>query len=399
MADFENNVLGLVSNDEWLNVGFNVARQNDPIDSLFGDEKTDNITAKWQSIASEYQVPMMAQFHAFDTESRQTFRVPVDTHNIEKGLIKVKINQSERLRTLVRSGVREDALYDYVLNDGIRLADQVFTRTKVAKNELMATGKVTIKENNLNLTVDYGVPNDQTAFALDLSGSADIPSQIQAVIDAATAKGVTITGMMTSRANLSKIRNNARMQTIVNGNIGAGQLIRQTALDAFMSEEYGINTIITNDLMYGADATVDTAGRPTITTKRYYPQDKVTFFAANPGGRLGVGLWGDPPEVEAARFYSVSGSAVSPFVYVMQYMETDPVVLWTKASGLFMPVLYNPNSLFIATVSDTAKQYTESELEAMTIAQIRELAEARGYTLTGTTKAELIESFLEAQGE
>ena len=34
----------------------------------------------------------------------------------------------------------------------------------------------------------------------------------------------------------------------------------------------------------------------------------------------------------------------------MQWMETDPAVLWTKASGLFIPVLYNPNSLFIATV-------------------------------------------------
>jgi hypothetical protein len=33
-------------------------------------------------------------------------------------------------------------------------------------------------------------------------------------------------------------------------------------------------------------------------------------------------------------------------------METDPAVLWTKASGLFMPVLYNPDSLFIATVAD-----------------------------------------------
>lgn len=397
MARFEDNILGLVPKDEWINVGFNVTRPNDPIDTLFGDEKTDNITAKWQSIASEYQIPMMAQFHGFDTESRQTFRVPVDTHNIEKGLIKTKINQSERMRQLIRSGVQEDTLYDYVINDGIRLADQVFTRTKVAKNELLATGKVTIKENNLDLTVDYGVPSTQTAFALDLSGSANIPAQIQAIIDTASAMGVTITGMVTSRANLSKIRNNAAMQTIVNGNIGAGQLIRSTALNAFLEEEYGISRVITNDLTYGADVTFGSDGRPIPQTKRYFPADKVTFFASNPAGRLGVGLWGDPPEVEAARFYEVSGSAVSPYVYIMQWMEKDPTVLWTKASGLFMPVLYNPSSLFIATVSSTSKIYTEAELNDMTIAQIRALAEARGYTLTGTAKTDLIESFLTAQ--
>jgi hypothetical protein len=28
-------------------------------------------------------------------------------------------------------------------------------------------------------------------------------------------------------------------------------------------------------------------------------------------------------------------------------------VLWTKASALFMPVLYNPNSLFVATATET----------------------------------------------
>ena len=110
---WESSIQGFIRNEDWLNVGFNVQRQTDPIDGIFGDERTDNITAKWQSIAAGYQLPMMAQFHAFDTESQQTVRVPVDTHNIEKGLIKVKINQSERMRILARSGVQGDqALYD-----------------------------------------------------------------------------------------------------------------------------------------------------------------------------------------------------------------------------------------------------------------------------------------------
>lgn len=351
MPNWEKNIFGMIPEAEWLQVGFNVTRPNDPIDGLFGDQRTDNLMAAWQTIASEYQIPVMAQFHSFDTESLTTFRVPIDTHNIEKGLIKVKINQSERMRALIRAGVREDALYDYVLNDGIRLADQVFTRTKVAKNELMATGQVTIKENNLNLTVDYGVPAANTAYTLDLSANADIDSQIQDIIDDATDKGVVITGMLCSRKTITKMRNNAQLQKAINGNVGAGALIARTALEAHLSEEFGIDRIITNDLTYGATAEIGADDRPSITTKRYFPVDKVTFFAANPGGRLGVGLWGDPPEVEAANFYSVNQSSVSPYVHVMQWMETDPAVLWTKASGLFMPVLYSPNSLFIATVS------------------------------------------------
>jgi len=355
MPNWEKNLYGFVRKQDWLNVGSVVpTRPSDPIDGLFGDDKTDNLVATWESIASEYQIPMMAQFHGFDTESQTTFRVPIDTHNIEKGLIKVKLNQSERLRALKNSGVQGDeALYDYVLDDGIRLADQVITRTKVAKNELMATGKVTIKENNLELTVDYGVPASQTAYTLDVSPSADIPAQIQAIIDDATAKGVTISGFLTAKKNVTKMRANASIQKAINGAIGAGALVRQDALRAYLEDEFGILMVVTNDLTYGASAVIDpSTGRPNITSKRYYPDNKITFFATNPAGRIGTGLWGNPPEVDTTDFFEGSNSALSPYVYIMQWMEKDPAVLWTKASGLFMPVLYNPNSLFIATVED-----------------------------------------------
>ena len=350
---WENNILGFVPKKDWLDIPFEPTRQNDPIDALLGDSKTDNLVAEYESIAAEYQIPVMAQFHGFDTESQTTFRVPVDNHNIEKGLIKVKINQSERLRTLTRSGVQNDAMYDYVIKDGVRLADQVFTRSKVAKNELLATGKVTIKENNLDLTVDYGVPDAQTGFSIKVGTNDDVPGQIQNVIDAAIDKGVTITGMLTSKKVLSKLRGNKSIQTVINGTSAIGATVRETALRDYLSDEFGITQVITNDLTYGASASVGADGRPSVTTKRYFPDDKITFFATNPGGRLGVGLWGDPPEVDAGQFFSVEGSEVSPYVYVSQWMEKDPAVLWTKASGLFIPVLYNPSSLWIAEITES----------------------------------------------
>lgn len=356
---WENNILGFVPRTDWLDIPFQVVRPNDPADMLFGDRKTDNLVAEWESIASEYQIPVMAQFHGFDTESQTTFRIPIDTHNIEKGLIKVKINQSERMRALLRSGVQGDeALYDYVINDGVRLAEQVVTRTKVAKNELLATGKVTIKENNLDLTVDYGVPNTNLAYTLDFGEGAteDIPTQIQTIIDDARTAGVVINGIFTSRKMIGKLRNDEEIQRLVNGNSGVGALLRRGALEDYLADEFGINQVIENDLTYGASASITPAtGRPSIVTKRYYPQDKVTFFAANVGGRLGEGLWGDPPETDVAQLLDVSASGTSPFVYITQWSEDDPAVLWTKASTLFMPVLYNPNSIFVATAANTPK--------------------------------------------
>ena len=349
MSRWENNILGLIPEAEWLNTEFNPTRQSDPIDGLFDDQKTDNLVAQWQSIADEYQIPVMAQFHGFDTEANTTFRAPIDTHNIEKGLIKVKLNQSERMRALLRAGVREDALYDYVINDGIRLADQVITRTKVAKNELMATGKVTIKENNLELTVDYGVSAAQTGIIVDFSEDADIPAQIQSIIDSALAKGTVLTGILTSRAMLTKMRMNRAVQKVIGGIYATGAMVNRSALDAWLEEEFGITTIVTNDLTYGAAASIGSDGRPSVATKRYYPANKISFFATQQNGRLGTGLWGDPPEVDLSNMMKGEASSVSPYVYVSQYQENDPAVLWTKASSLFMPVLFNPTSLYIAT--------------------------------------------------
>lgn len=344
-------ILGMIPQTEWLDVGFNVTRPNDPLDGLIGDQRTNNIMASWQSIAAEYQVPVMAYFHAFDTESRKTFRVPIDTHHIEKGLIKVKINQSERMRELLRSGVLESELTDYVLNDGIRLADQVVTRTKVAKAEMIATGQITIKENNLDLPVDYGVPADQLDIDLKLGVDDDIPGQLQELVDKAADKGVTLTGFVTARKNITKMRQNKAIQGSINGALMQGALVSRAALYAYLEDEFGLSRIITDDLTYGIEDGFDESGRPKIKQARYYPTNKVSFFATNPNGQIGTGLWGDPPEVDLPDFYPVNGSGESPYVYVTQKMEWDPAVLWTKASGLFIPLIYNTNSLWIAKIS------------------------------------------------
>lgn len=354
MSRFEENIFGLVAKKDLLQIGYDVTRPNDPVDQLIGDDKTDNLIAEWESIAAEYGIPVMAQFHAFDVEAQKTLRIPIDVHNIEKGLIKVKIDQSERLRALMGRGVTgEDALYNKVLNDGFNLAEEVFTRSKVAKNELLATGKITIRENNLNLTVDYGVPAANVGKVLDFGTGAAKPldEQLLDLVAEARSNGAPITGIYTSDAMLNKLRKNAALQATINGTGMVGKLIRNADLNAYLSEELGIKRVLVNDLYYSLPLTMGDDGRPVVSKQRFYPQNKITFFSAD--NKLGVGLWGDPPEVSAAKFMEVSQSAVSPFVYVSQYAENDPAVTWTKASGLFMPVLYNPNSLVIAAATET----------------------------------------------
>ena len=172
----------------------------------------------------------------------------------------------------------------------------------------------------------------------------------------AEAQGSVISGIFTSGAMLGKLRKNADIQREINGTAGAGMLVRRSDLEQYLAEEFGISQIITNDLTYGQSMAINSStGRPAVTTNRYYPNNKVTFFANNAGGKLGIGLWGDPPETDVTQLLNVSqANAEKPFIYITQWAENDPAVLWTKASSLFMPVLYNPNSLFIASATETA---------------------------------------------
>ena len=82
IPSFENNIFGLIPKEEWLDVGFNVSRPNDPVDALFPDEYSENLVAKWQEIANQYQLPVMADFHSFDSRTNIATRIPVDTHSI-----------------------------------------------------------------------------------------------------------------------------------------------------------------------------------------------------------------------------------------------------------------------------------------------------------------------------
>ena len=358
MAKFTNDILGMVSEADLLETGFMVERPNDPLEGLFADQATDNLVAEWYTVASEYQIPQMAQFHAFDVPAQKSERVPLDEHNVEKALIKVKRNTSELLHQLMRRGVSvEEQLYDFVMDDVDNLADQVVTRAKVARAELLATGKVTLKENGLNETIDYNVPSDHTSLTLDVGAGAttDVLTQIQGIIDKATEEGVTITGMVCSSAFLTKLRKNKDVQIAVNGTTAQGALIGRSRMQEFLNEEFGITQVITNDLTYAEPSIAKKNGRPVVKSHRYFPKDKVSFFGTYSGMKLGTGLWVTPPEVAISQVMQVQGSARSPYVYLSQWAEQDPSVLWTKASALYVPVLFAPQSLFIASVAETAE--------------------------------------------
>lgn len=338
-------VLTMITDKDRLDFSQNYSIQrNYKGDTLFPDIKTENLEAEYERLSEGMELPTAAMVHAFDSEAAIGVRPALEKVSIEKLLIKEKINQSERLTHLLQKGVRESSLVNYVYDDMNRLANSVKTRTEIAKMEVMSTGKMTIKENNLDMTIDYGV-NKTVDFSDWDDTTHNVLDDIEKAVALAKAAGYTVNAALTSDKIVGLLLRNEGIIKAIHGVNGTGMIVTKSQLAILMNELYGIK-ISTDEDMY-AVPTADNKGR---TPKRFFPEDKFTLYVEGAGGKVGTGLWGVTPEEERqGAFTSVNQKQ---FITITQWATPDPVAEWTKASGVFIPVLPNPFSMVICTVTD-----------------------------------------------
>lgn len=337
-------VLTMISDKDRLDFSQNYSIQRNYVgDILFPDVKTENLEAEYERLSEGMELPTAAMVHAFDTEAAIGVRPSFEKVTVEKLLIKEKINQSERLAQLLNRGVRESRLVDYVYDDMNRLSNNVKTRTEIAKMEVMATGKMTIKENGLDMEIPYGVNKTK-----DLSGwddpSHNILSDIEEMVALAVDAGYAVNAILTSTKMISYMRKNTGIVNAINGVNGA-RIVTKAQIDTMLNELYGIATVRVNDASYGVP-TADNKGR---TAVRFFPENVFTLYVEGIGGKVGSGLWGVTPEEE--RQGAFTDVNYKQFITISQWSTPDPVAEWTKASGVFIPVLPNPFAMVIGTHS------------------------------------------------
>lgn len=335
-------VLSMISDQDRLDFSQNYSIQrNYTGDRLFPDIKTDNLEAEYERLSEGMELPTAAMVHAFDTEAAIGVRPSLEKVSVEKLLIKEKINQSERLAHLLKRGVAESRLVDYVYDDMNNLANSVKTRTEIAKMEVMATGNMTINENGLSMTIPYGVNKFKELKGWE-SAAHNHLADIEEMVAMATDAGYAVNAVLTSKKILGYLLKSEAVAKAVYGVNGAGMVVTKAQLDALLNELFGI-TITVDDEVYGVP-TKDNKGR---TPVRFFPENKFTLYAAGVNGRVGSGLWGPTPEEE--RQGAFTDVNFNQFITIVQWETQDPVAEWTKASGVFIPVLPNPFAMVIGT--------------------------------------------------
>lgn len=332
----------LVTNDDVVEFSSNYnPTTSSLLDQVFPNEKTQNLKLSYLQ-ARKNQYTQMAEVHALDTESKIASREKLSEVELKKLLIKEKIQLNEEWAELADSLKDNSMVYNLIFDDMGNMSDRVKTRTLVMKGELLSTGKVTVKENNLDITIDYKVPTDNFT-TLDWSASTkDILADIKNMVDAAAAKGYKVTRGVTS----SKIISTLQMDASVRGAIFGANAARIPTLDelnAFIYSMYKIRLVAFDD-MYRYEKADGTK-----VTARYIPENKIVLFGGDVTDTLGKGFYGVTPEERNARL----NVQQSKNIYIMNTIwdTADPVGTWTKASAMFIPVLADPDNLFVATVT------------------------------------------------
>lgn len=340
-------ILNAIDTEEKINFmqNYEVA-QPTILDTIFPDEKTDYLKATYYRLMSGQRLPKVAYVHALDAEARIGTRPSFEKVLTEKLFIKEKINQTEAIQEAINNGVpNDDTLIKYVFDDASRLFDAVIARTKVMKGQILSTGKVVIKENNVDMTLDMGVPTECKITMTKWSdAAADIMGDIQKMVDLAEENGYVVNKAITSRKMIGYMKQNTAMQAAVLGATNARLLTNQELANLLM-QEYGI-TIDRCDNKFRYESADGTQ-----KTGRYFAENKFTLYEADANGSFGVGLWGvTPEELEYRQFLTEESRS---YVTLTQWATPDPVAVWTKASGLFIPVAPKANGgMVIGTMGE-----------------------------------------------
>lgn len=331
------NVLETITEEERLNFSqsFDVKRPG-ILGTIFPDTKTQYLKAEYYRLMAGQRLPEVAFVHALDTEAEIGSRPDFEKVLTEKLFIKRKINQSERLQQAIENGVPDDNnLKKFVFDDAANLFEGVVARANVMKGQFLSTGIVKIKENHVDMSINYGFTSDAKVTLTDWSKpDADIMGDISKMVAIAEDNGYVINKALTSLKMINYMRNNTAMQTAVLGAANKRLLTKQELTNLLM-QEYGF-TIDRCDEKYRyrkADGTLKTG--------RYFKEDVFTLYEANANGSFGYGLWGvTPEELEYRQFIQEENRS---FVTLSMWATPDPVAVWTKASGMFVPVAPKAN--------------------------------------------------------
>lgn len=312
--------------------------------TLFPEKKIEEIDLEY--IKGGSHLPVSASVHAFNSESEIASRDALKAVKERLALVKRKIRMDEELLIKLqtpRTNKEFEKAKEQVFNDVDTMVLAVLTRAEAMRMEVLTTGKLSVNENGVNVTLDYGVPSD--ALKTNAGNSAwthadsdplkDIYDWTDSVI---TRTGVIPTRALTSSSVLSLLLRHDKVRKNIFGN--ANKLVTKAELNAFL-EQQGLPKFASYDAKYRKEQ-----ANGTYQTLRFFDANKVVLM---PDGFLGETVYGLTAEEIELAGTGIDTEHVGN-VLAMTYRTADPVARWTKAVATVLPSFPEAENILIAKV-------------------------------------------------
>ena len=252
---------------------------------------------------------------------------------------KMPVGEYERIkrRNLDTQG---EEIKNAMLADSVKLANAISARVELARGSALFGGAVTLNENGVQASVDFGRSGSHNVSASVLWSDlavAKVYDDLQTWLDVYnTTNGRLPAYTAMSRKIYNYMRRNAQLCAMsVPGGASAPSVLTRDGLNAVLGD-FDIPPVF----IYDAQVTVGG------TATRITPEDKICFLPEQ-GGAAGKTLWGVPVEADDPR-YGLAGSEAG--IAIGGYKSEDPQTVWTRATAIVLPVVAAPDLTFQADV-------------------------------------------------
>ena len=288
------------------------------------------------------ELTQAAAYRAYDAETRIGKRPGLQAVTGELPPLGEKLRLTEYQQLKQRN--LPEAIADEVYNDARRLVNKIIARLELARADALVNGVVTIEEDDVQATVDFGRnPAHSVTAATAWTNTAapildDLEAWTQAYVD---ANGAPPASIITSRRVTSLMMRNEQLRGQIAGTSAA--LVTRDQINAVLAS-LGLPPVETYDAQF-----IDPSG----TTRRAIPDDRFMFMPepVDPNGEseLGATLLGQTLESEEPDY--ALQPAEQPGIVVGNFKSRDAIGLWTHAAAIGIPIVANPDATFVADVA------------------------------------------------
>ena len=317
---------------------------------------------KWETLTGEKGAPVIADVISYDASAPIKKREVVGkmSGDIPKTAIKRGMNESDwneynQLARDAAGDANQMALLDLAFKDQDFVYNGVRGRFEWWCMQLMSNGGFTLNSTNNNgvVTKEFvgcGMPNEnkqKAAINWATTATADGLQDIEDVIVAAAADGVTIKYVVMRSAEFSLLKKQKSTVEKLKGwvnNTTKLTVTKQVINDYLAAQEKPVQIVVVDPAVRIEDKAHNR------TTVNPWEANRVTFLEDLSVGDIQHG----PIAAESSKEYKMKATTLKKdFVFISKWSLLEPFGEWTKAEANAIPVINDPDAMYILKTDAT----------------------------------------------